>query len=73
MECAGLASVAQYLNVDFGQLFYAWNSLAGATWQHEDYMAVRGQKELLLDAALDVALELATDGGRAGGPVGGGT
>lgn len=58
MESSAYMAVAQYNNVDFGQILYAGDSLAGDEWDHRGWNNREKVRELALRLALDVCMVL---------------
>ena len=58
MEASAFIAVAKYNNVEFGQILYAGDSLAGDTWDNRDWINRTDIREAVLKLALDACLEL---------------
>ena len=58
MEAATYMAVAQYNNVDLGQILYAGDSLAGEEWDHRGWNNREKVRELMLRLALDTCMKL---------------
>jgi len=58
METAAYMAVAQYNNVDFGQILYAGDSLAGDKWDDRGWGTRADLREFVLRIALDICLEV---------------
>ena len=58
MEASAYMAVAQYNKVDFGQLFYAGDCLAGPEWNHRDWDSQTAIREYVLRIALDACMAM---------------
>ncbi|MCL2362874.1 MAG: nucleoside phosphorylase [Defluviitaleaceae bacterium] len=58
MEASAFMAVAAYNNVDFGQIFYAGDSLAGEEWDNRGWNSREDIREAVLKLAIDVCLRL---------------
>ena len=58
METAAYIAVAQYNNVDFGQIYYAGDSLAGDEWDDRGWGTRTDLREFVLRLALDTCIAL---------------
>ena len=58
METATYMAVAQYRQVEFGQILYAGDSLAGEEWDNRDWMSRSDIRELLLRLSIEACLRL---------------
>ncbi len=58
MECSAYIAVADFLGVDFGQILFAGDSLAGDVWDSRRYNDRTSPREKLLRTALQVCLKL---------------
>jgi len=58
MEASAFMAVAAYNNVDFGQIFYAGDSLAGDEWDNRLWQRREDIREVVLKLAMDTCLEL---------------
>ncbi|MDD2955271.1 MAG: nucleoside phosphorylase [Oscillospiraceae bacterium] len=58
MEASAYMAVAQYNDVDFGQIFYAGDSLAGPKWDRRDWDDQTVIREHVLEIALDVCMSM---------------
>ncbi|MCL2671532.1 MAG: nucleoside phosphorylase [Clostridiales bacterium] len=58
MEAAAYMAVAQYNDVEFGQILYAGDNLGGAVWDSRNYNGRTEVRELVLRASLDACLRL---------------
>jgi uridine phosphorylase len=58
MECSAYIAVSQYNNVDFGQLFYAGDSLAGDEWDRRNWENATDIRESVLRIALDACMSI---------------
>jgi uridine phosphorylase len=53
MEASAYMAVAQYNKVEFGQILYAGDNLAGVEWDHRDWDSQTSIRENVLRMALD--------------------
>ena len=58
MEASAFIAVAQYLGVEFGQILYAGDSLAGEEWDSRQWHSRTDVREAVLKLAIDACLEL---------------
>ena len=58
METSAYIAVSQYNEVDFGQILYAGDSLAGDEWDNRSWEDRTDIRELVLRVALDACLKL---------------
>ena len=58
MEASAYMAVAQYNKVEFGQILYAGDNLAGAQWDRRDWDSQTSIRENVLRMALDACLSL---------------
>ena len=58
METAAFIAASQYNNVDFGQILYAGDSLAGDEWDKREWHARNEIREFVLRLALDACLRI---------------
>jgi len=58
MEASAFIAVAEYNNVEFGQILYAGDSLAGEEWDYRGWNNREKVRELALRLALDSCLRL---------------
>ncbi|MCL2500459.1 MAG: nucleoside phosphorylase [Defluviitaleaceae bacterium] len=58
MEASAFIAAAQYNQVDFGQILYAGDSLAGEEWDNREWTTRTDIRESVLRLALDVCLRL---------------
>lgn len=58
MECASWAAVASYLDVRFGQILYAGDTLGGEEWDMRDFPHLHDVRERVLHIALRVCSNL---------------
>lgn len=58
MEASAYIAASQYNNVDFGQIFYAGDSLAGDDWDSRDWDNQTVVREFVLRIALDACMSI---------------
>jgi len=58
MEASAFMAVAEYNGVDFGQIFYAGDSLAGEAWDAREWSRREDIREAVLKLALDACIKL---------------
>ena len=58
METSAYMAVAQFNNVEFGQILYAGDNLDGDTWDSRNYSSRTEIRELVLELALDSCIAL---------------
>ena len=58
MECSAFIATAQYLGVEFGQILYAGDSLAGEEWDQRAWQSRDDIREAVLRLAMDACLNL---------------
>ena len=58
MESATYLAVAQYLNIQFGQILYAGDNLDGEEWDNRMWHKRTDIRTMLLDVALETVLGL---------------
>jgi uridine phosphorylase len=58
MEASAFFAVAKYLNVQFGQLFYAGDTLGGNEWDSRKWQHRTDIRERVLKLSIDACLEL---------------
>jgi len=58
METSAYMAVSQYNNVEFGQILYSGDSLAGEEWDKRNSVKRTGIREFTLQQALDISLKL---------------
>lgn len=58
METAAYIAVSQYNDVDFGQILYAGDSLAGAEWDNRGWGTRTNLREFVLRIALDACIAI---------------
>lgn len=58
MEASAFIAVAAYNNVDFGQIFYAGDSLAGEAWDSRQWQKRGNIREAVLKLAIDACINL---------------
>jgi uridine phosphorylase len=58
MEAAAYIAVSKFLGVEFGQILYAGDTLAGEEWDKRDFSTRTDVREVALRAALDAALNM---------------
>ena len=58
METSAYFAVSEYNNVDFGQILYAGDSLAGDEWDRRNYNDRVDDRELVLRIALDICMKI---------------
>jgi len=58
METSAFLAVAQYNGVEFGQILYAGDSLAGEAWDGREWSRRTDIREAVLKLAMDVCLGL---------------
>jgi uridine phosphorylase len=58
METSAFIAVSQFNNVDFGQILYAGDSLAGDEWDNRDWADRTDIREFVLKIALDTCLKI---------------
>ena len=58
MEASAFMAVAQYNNVEFGQILYAGDSLGGDEWDSRGWIGRTDIREFVLKLALDICLKL---------------
>lgn len=58
MEAAAFMAVAQYNDIEFGQILYAGDNLGGTTWDSRLYNDRKDVREMVLRMSLDACLRL---------------
>ncbi|MEM1370086.1 MAG: nucleoside phosphorylase [Cyanobacteria bacterium P01_H01_bin.15] len=58
MEAAGMMAVAQYRQVQFGQILYGGDNLSGEEWEHRNWQSKSEIRESLFWLCADVCLSL---------------
>ena len=58
METSAYIAVSQYNEVEFGQILYAGDSLAGNEWDNRDWVNQTDIREFVLRLALDACLRV---------------
>jgi len=58
MEASAFIAVAQYLKVDFGQIFYAGDNLSGDKWDGRKWQSREDIREAVLKLAMDACLKM---------------
>jgi uridine phosphorylase len=58
MEAAGMMAVAQFRNVQFGQVVYAGDNLGGEEWDHRGWQSLADIRERLFWLCADICLSL---------------
>jgi len=58
MEASAFIAVAQYLDVEFGQILYAGDSLAGEEWDSRQWHSRTDIREAVLKLAIDACLKV---------------
>jgi uridine phosphorylase len=58
MEASAFIAAAQYNDVEFGQIFYAGDSLGGDEWDKREWHSRADIRESVLKLALDICLKL---------------